>query len=278
MTFSELLCSRLLWPRTKWPLPSTWFRGQAGIVEQAFVTLQQGNMGSGRVQPGSDSEGDRGPGSVAAMGPPAAPPAWVKGWVPGLRPLRLPADTGYFLPKGAKLLLTIHYRRTGRVENDRTQVKLHFGKGAIKRLEGQLLEGSVHTILPGDGHHHIAASARVAQDSVLYSILPHMHHLGHRMKITLTPPSGRPRVLLRIDDWDFHWQEEYVLAAPLNMKAGSRLDLEAMYDNSPTNPHNPSRPPRLVTYGAEPGNEMCRVFLLVAPEQVGGLKALQQLP
>ncbi len=69
-----------------------------------------------------------------------------------------------------------------------------------------------------------------------------------------------------------------MLATPLAMKEGSRLDIEASYDNSPGNRHNPSRPPRLVNYGSEPGDEMCRVFLLAVPDQPGRLKPLQPLP
>ncbi len=166
------------------------------IVEQAFLTVQRTPMANSKVQDAPEFDGDRGAGFAAAMGPPAASPNWLIGWVPGRRMLRLPAETGYLLPKNAKLLLTIHYRRTGRVEKDRSHVKIRFGRGIAKQLQGQLLEGPIHTIYPGDSHYRIIASARVAQDSVLYAILPHMHQLGHHIKVSLRPPSGLPRVLL----------------------------------------------------------------------------------
>ncbi len=252
--------------------------GNAKIVEQAFVTVKPAAKDLGESTARVSSEGDRGPGNTVSMAPAPEAPAWVIGWYPGCTPLRLPGDTGYNLSKGATLQLTVHYRRTGRLEKDRTQVRLYTGGGATRSVQGLVLEGSIHTISPEESHYRIAATARVAQDCVLYALLPHMHHLGHRIKLTYTPPTGRPRVLLRIDDWDFHWQEEYVLASPLTLKEGARLDLEAMYDNSSANPHSLSRPPRLVTYGSGSEDEMCRVFLLAAPEQPGRLKALQPLP
>ena len=52
--------------------------------------------------------------------------------------------------------------------------------------------------------------------------------------------------------------------------AGTRLDVEARYDNSASNPNNPNRPPRTVTYGEETTNEMCFVFLGGVADQAGG--------
>jgi hypothetical protein len=105
-----------------------------------------------------------------------------------------------------------------------------------------------------------------------------MHRLGREIKVTLIPPCGRPRTLLHINDWDFRWQEQCVLAQPLAVPRGSRLDLEVVYDNSAANPHNPSRSPRLVLYGSRLEDELCLVYLGVAPREAGRLKPLQSWP
>ena len=43
-------------------------------------------------------------------------------------PRHLPEGTGYLLPKGADVVLQLHYHRTGRVEKDRTTMGIYFAK------------------------------------------------------------------------------------------------------------------------------------------------------
>ena len=98
-------------------------------------------------------------------------------------------------------------------------------------------------------------------DCVLHSIMPHMHLLGRKIKVTMKTPEGKKETLLEIDSWDYNWQETYFLKQPLPLKVGTVLSLEAVYDNSENNPNNPHSPPRLVTFGEQTTNEMCFVFL-----------------
>jgi hypothetical protein len=89
-----------------------------------------------------------------------------------------------------------------------------------------------------------------------------MHMLGKEIKATLTPPGGgKPITLIHIKEWDYNWQESYTFKQPVPVKAGSRFDVVAYFDNSAKNPFNPNSPPKLVTWGEETTNEMCFVFL-----------------
>jgi hypothetical protein len=105
-----------------------------------------------------------------------------------------------------------------------------------------------------------------------------MHLLGHEIQVTLTPPRGKARTLLKIRDWDYHWQETYVLRQPLAIKAGTRLDVDADYDNSERNGHNPNNPPRLVLFGPQLTDEMCLVSLGLATDKPGRIRAKLQPP
>ena len=51
--------------------------------------------------------------------------------------------------------------------------------------------------------------------------------------------------LVAIKDWDYNWQETYFLKEPIKVKAGTRFDVEAVYDNSDKNPNNPFNPPQI---------------------------------
>jgi hypothetical protein len=92
-------------------------------------------------------------------------------------------------------------------------------------------------------------------------ISPHMHLLGREMRVTVTYPDGTSRPLIYIDDWDFHWQGSYTFRTPVPLPGGSRIDVEAVYDNSSRNRRNPTVPPRDVGWGQGTADEMCIAFV-----------------
>ena len=75
--------------------------------------------------------------------------------------------------------------------------------------------------------------------------------------MTATYPDGTTRPLIYIDDWDFHWQGNYTFRQPVPLPGGTRLDVEAVYDNSTRNRCNP----RDVGWGDATTDEMCIVFI-----------------
>jgi Copper type II ascorbate-dependent monooxygenase, C-terminal domain len=132
----------------------------------------------------------------------------------------------------------------------------------VRRLyQGEVLTGLFDAVPAGNERFVVSGSSVATEDMTLYDVLPHMHMVGKEIKVTMTPPDGQTALLFYIKDWDFNWQETYVFKEPLQLKAGTRLDLEAIYDNSTKNPNNPFKPPRTVTYGDQTFNEMCSVYL-----------------
>ena len=55
----------------------------------------------------------------------------------------------------------------------------------------------------------------------------------------------------------------------IRIKAGTKMTVEAVYDNSAKNPNNPHNPPRFVTIGEQTDNEMCFVFLGATSDKPG---------
>ena len=176
----------------------------------------------------------------------------------------------FSLPRGNDIVVQVHYHRTGRVEKDRTRVGLYFArKAGAKPIQGLIIPGLFLSIPAGADNYRVSGSIYVAQDCRLITIMPHMHLLGKRIKITMTPPGGKPVTLVAIDDWDYNWQETYYFKNPPAVKAGTRFTVEGMYDNTARNPNNPSHPPRRVFLGEETTNEMCFGFLGVTTDKPG---------
>jgi hypothetical protein len=56
----------------------------------------------------------------------------------------------------------------------------------------------------------------------------------------------------------------YILSRPVSLPANSRLDLEAIYDNSPQNEFNPHKTLREVTFAENGLDETFRFWLTVS--------------
>jgi peroxiredoxin len=208
------------------------------------------------------NEKDSGPGYSVAMGVGFLPQGNLAGWAPGQLARELPEGTGYPLPKGSDVIIQVHYHRTGRVEKDRTSLGLYFAKKPVERpFKGMVIPGRFLMIPAGEAHFKVSGGIEVRQDCRLYSVMPHMHKLGREIGVTITPPGGSPTTLVAIKDWDYNWQETYLLKEPIDLKAGTLLHVDAFYDNSASNPDSPSGGKKPVFFGEQTTDEMCFVFL-----------------
>ena len=87
------------------------------------------------------------------------------------------------------------------------------------------------------------------------------------MKATATLPNGKVEPLVWIRNWDFRWQDTYVYREPVFLPKGSRIDAVFHFDNSASNPFNPSSPPIRVGEGWRTVDEMCLFYFTVVPER-----------
>lgn len=187
---------------------------------------------------------------------------WGEVWVPGNETRRLPPGVALKIPAGSKLVMQVHYHKTGKPEVDRSRMALYYANGRVEKQIHTFPLGSYFLVIPPNKERHeVRAGYTLPVDVHLRSIFPHMHMLGREMKVTATLPDGTVRPLIYINDWDFNWQATYHYKEPLALPRGTKLDLVAYYDNSEKNPRQPSHPPRLVTFGPQTTDEMCFAFL-----------------
>ncbi len=186
------------------------------------------------------------------------------GWTPGNEPHFFEDGVGLNLPKGADVVMQVHYHPTGKTERDRTRLGLYFAREPIRRSL-QWVSASANpdefSLSAGDAEARVTASLTIPMDVELHAMTPHMHLLGRRFAASFTTPDGRTEPLIEIDDWDFNRQDTYYLREPLLLPAGTRVFIEGVFDNSESNPRNPSRPPRSVSWGEGTTDEMLILFL-----------------
>lgn len=199
----------------------------------------------------------------------------VGGWVAGTQARRWPEDIGKPIGQGRGLVAEIHYRPTGKPERDDSMLGLYFAKKPIRRRVVALPLRSVEIQIPaGEPRHRVAASFITPVDLEVLSVWPHMHYLGREMKLTAIRPDGTVQPMLWIQDWDPSWQEHYEYESFVKLPKGTRLEMEASYDNSVNNPRNPHSPPQPVHFGQRTTDEMALCALEVVAEQDQDLSEL----
>ncbi|HEV3028330.1 MAG TPA: redoxin domain-containing protein, partial [Planctomycetota bacterium] len=196
-------------------------------------------------------------------GPGILPSGSLAGWAPGNQPRQLPEGTARLLRKGERLVLETHYHKTGRVEVDGgAQVALYFAKEPVKRqLHVHMIINPLVNIPAGAEDHKMTALWTVPQNVHALDVMPHMHLIGRTISVVATFPDGSAKDLVVIKDWDFNWQETYQFKEPMGLPRGTKVRVEAHYDNSPNNPNNPSNPPKAVRWGEQTTDEMCIAFV-----------------
>jgi len=181
---------------------------------------------------------------------------WIVSYVPGQRPWHLPEDTGFLIKAGSDFVLQVHYTPNGKATSDRTKVGLVFSKTppARRAYIAGVANGSF-VIPPGDPNYKADASLTFASDVKLLTAGPHMHLRGKAMTMRAVYPTGESETLFNVPHYDFNWQQMYEFATPKVMPVGTRLELTAIYDNSPNNPANPD-PKAEVRWGDQSYEEM----------------------
>ena len=181
----------------------------------------------------------------------------LAGFAPGTRPLELPQGWAKRIPAGSTIVFQMHYTPIGTPQKDRSSVALKFIDAKDVTHEVSTTNATQHRFLipPGDANHKVEAVRLFARDAVLLSLFPHMHMRGKSFKYELTYPDGKKEILLDVPQYDFNWQNSYILREPKNIPAGSRLLCTAYFDNSLANLANPD-PTKSVRWGDQTWEEM----------------------
>ena len=201
----------------------------------------------------------------------------IGAWVPGSPPMVYPNGFGVKIWHNSDVVLQIHYPAGTTGMQDSTEVHFFFASTPgtrdvyITPVLNHETTGIIDTAL------YIAANTTKTfyerfpspVDFSLIGIAPHMHLIGKHIKSYGILPSVDTDRFINIPKWDFHWQGFYTLPKIKHVPAGTMLRAEAYYDNTSSNPENPSSPPQDVSAGENTTDEMMIVFLVYSAYQAG---------
>ena len=224
--------------------------GNRATDHHIVIYVDQGGEISTRLDAEEPGEG------YSCFGTGGFPAYMVPGWGPGYQATETPEGTGYLLEANAKIVVQMHYHKTGSPEEDLTRVGLRLARNPTSKV---LYNGYVlgfMQIPPGDPNFVVNGRTVLQEAITIYSVVTHMHYLGKAMDIWAILPDDTRVDLVQVPRFDFSWQYEYTLAEPQRLPKGSTVHMKAVFDNSPESPYQHSDPPRLVTFGESTTDEM----------------------
>jgi mono/diheme cytochrome c family protein len=193
---------------------------------------------------------------------------FLYGWVPGNFPISFPPGTGKRLYKDTDIILNIHYSPNARENQaDQSRINFYFAKTPISRevFSLAIAEESISNppfVIPANEKRTFYSSfGPIPLDITLIGVLPHMHYLGKTFKAFVATPGDSAVHLIKIDNWDFKWQDTYQFSRLLHVPKGSVILMEGTFDNTVSNPSNPNIPPKDVGYGWNSSSEMFDMVL-----------------
>jgi mono/diheme cytochrome c family protein len=249
--------------------------GNRRVVHHAILFLDA--TGQARALDGKDGQ----PGFASFGGPGVVPTGGLGAWAPGVMPRRLPDGIVKYVKRRSDLVLQIHYHPTGKPEEDQSVVGLYFSKKPVTRIvSGIAIVQPELKIPPGRRYHSVRAESQpLPVDVHVLGVSPHMHNLGREIKVVAVDPTGKKSApLIWIKDWDFNWQGTYQFVRPIRLPKGSKIKVQAHYDNSAYNSKNPNHPPKEVKWGEQTSDEMCLVSVQVFTNTLEDLRQIATMP
>lgn len=203
------------------------------------------------------------------------PPGQFIGWAPGRGPIVSPDGMPWRLEKGTDLVVELHLAPSGKSADIQPSIGLFFTATPPAQIAvvGKLTSKTID--IPAGEHAYVVTSTfEMPVDADLLSVYPHAHYLAKEMRATATLPDGSTKTLLLINQWSFHWQQDYRYVTPVPLPRGTKLTMRYTYDNSADNTANPSHPPVRVQIGSRSVDEMAELTVQLLPKSPADSAAL----
>lgn len=250
--------------------------GNPRIVHHAIVKTDSTRI-SRRLEADDDEPGFAG----MMMGNAEPPDGHYIVWAPGTTPRESPEGISWQLEPPTDFVLQLHMVPVGKPETIQPEIGIYFAESPPTLHPLTILMRNEDLDIPaGKRDHVVETTFELPVPVEVLSLYPHAHYLGRQMQIFARLPGGNRADLLRIDDWDFNWQDMYHYEEPFDLPAGAELVMRYTFDNSSGNVQNPSYPPVRVVGGNRSTDEMATLAVQVLARdsaERGTLQAAQFL-
>ncbi len=199
-------------------------------------------------------------------------------WVPGKKVRAYPDGTGHIIPPYSDLLVHMHYAPVENEESDRSTFRLYLADKPIERkiklatMNFHKVFDGVFDIIPANTVRTFKGKIGVRDTISLIQIFPHQHLIGKSWEIWAEHPDGSTTNLIKIPQWDFHWQNWYTFEYFIKLQPGDTVFAIGTYDNTIFAHDQPNIPPIDIVRGLGSEDEMFLVKIAWVPYKEGDEK------
>lgn len=189
----------------------------------------------------------------------------------------LPIRAGIVLKAGSKIIIQMHYPKGSAGQVDSTKIRMFFYPQNVTNyrrvyvttpLQNWSMIINANTT-PTYSAYYPSASTNLTGSISAYAMMPHSHLICKSILNYAYIPGVDTIKLVRINNWDFHWQDYYTFKKLVKIPAGYRLYSRHSFDNTSSNPHNPFSPPQTILAGTSTDSEMLFDGLMFMTYQPG---------
>ncbi len=186
-------------------------------------------------------------------------PSLVGMWFPGANPLVMQEGIAIKVPKGACLIMEVHYTTwQDVVVPDKTTIGIRWARTPVYQERVSVRVNNEHFVIPaGAKHHEINATKTINDAFTIYSMAPHMHQFGTDISTEAILPNGEKKCLIDVE-YDFKHQANYLLKKPISLPAGTTINVRAFYDNTDDFVRQLNHPAIDIPFGPVSDKEMCQ--------------------
>jgi hypothetical protein len=189
----------------------------------------------------------------------------ISSWSKGMRPFALNEKLAYKIPKGSRLILQTHYGNEGnkgRKENTRLRL---FKTEVFEEIVEYAIINKFDIFYPKNELKVETLTFSIDEKTSILGITPHAHFLAKKMEVYAICPDKKIIPMLKIPEWDYLWQGDFLFDEPLVLPKGSLVVFSLIIDNTASNPTQPNYPVRDVKYGTNSPDEMLVLILIKKP-------------
>lgn len=180
---------------------------------------------------------------------------------PGTDPQRFDEGYGIRLDPETTVGFAMHYHKetgpgTGVWDTSLMALKFH-DKPVQHPLEIAPITYGWFEVPPYHPRWKVGAAYTFEEDTIILQFMPHTHLRGSAARYTAYYPDGTSEILLDVPNYDYNWQTGYDYKTYKRIPAGTRVEWEVHYDNSPAQAEKAGFDPSVaVRFGGPTTDEM----------------------
>ncbi len=185
------------------------------------------------------------------------PEALFTVWTPRASVSEAPLGTGWRVHPDADFVVTLHLKPNGSPQEIRPMIACWFASQPIHHVLALRMANETIEISGAAEEYSVRDSFVIPVPTKLHGIYPVANQLAQSVRLDLFKPDSQGERAFEIREWKANAQEDYKFKEPIELPAGTRLEMKYVYSNS----SGQNTVPKAVKWGPNLTDEVGELYL-----------------